>query len=930
MTKGPQPRRVPSGPVDTTLATSPVLETKLYVPRLRRGTVVRPRLLERLSRGAESKLTLVSAPAGFGKSTLVAEWLRSAAADGPPAAWLSLDPAESQPEPFWTYLIAALQTVAPRVGSSALALLRSPQAPPIEAVLATLLNDLGALPGDVVLVLDDYHVVETHDVHAGMTYLLEHLPPQAHVVVITRADPPLPLARLRARGELAEIRAADLRFTPAEAAGYLNGAMGLDLAEGDVAALEGRTEGWIAALQLAALSIQGRDDAAGFIAGFSGDDRYIVDYLVEEVLHRQPEPVRTFLLQTSILSLLSGPLCDAVTGFEGGRAMLEALDRRNLFLVPLDDRREWYRYHHLFADVLRARLGDEQPDLAPELHRRASLWYERNQDTAQAIQHALAGADFDRAADLIEVAMPAMTRLRQEATLTAWLQALPDGLLRVRPVLSDAYAGSILLRGEVEGVEERLRDAERWLGATGEAADGADEQGGPIVVDEVAFRRLPGSLAVHRAGQARIRGDVAGTVAHARRALDLVGADDHLARGGGAALLALASWTTGDLEGAAGWYPAAIESLEKAGHLSDAIGCGLALADIRLAQGRLGDASRIFERGLALATAQGGYVLRGAADMHVGISGILRERDDLDGARRQLQLAAELGEDNGMPQNRYRSRVAAAAIRQVEGDMDGALELLADAERCYVGDFSPDVRPVDAIRARVLVAGGRAAEGLEWARGRGLSADDDLSYLHEFEHITLARVLLAARDPDGGSRRQAMGLLERLLRAADAGGRNAAVIEILILQALAHRALGDARPALDALARALQLAEPEGWVRVFADEGAPMASLLETAAESAPTRAYARRLRSALAPARSRVAAGGALAEPLSERELDVLRLLAGDLDGPGIADELVVSLNTVRSHTKSIYAKLGVNSRREAVRRAGELGLLSRSRRTE
>jgi LuxR family transcriptional regulator, maltose regulon positive regulatory protein len=915
-------------PVDRTLATSPLLETKLYLSRLRRGIVVRPRLLERLSRGAESKLTLISAPAGFGKSTLVAEWIAAAPTGGPSAAWLSLDQADSQPGSFWTYLIAALQTAIPGVGSSALALLQGPQSPPIEAVLATLLNDLGALQGDVVLVLDDYHAVDAHDVDHGMAFLLEHLPPQVRVVITTRADPALPLARFRGRGELVEIRAADLRFTPDEAAAYLNEAMGLQLPARDVAALEGRTEGWIAALQLAALSIQGRDDVASFIAGFSGDDRYIVDYLVEEVLHRQPEAVRSFLLQTSILSLLSGPLCDAVTGLDGGRATLETLDRRNLFLVPLDDRRQWYRYHHLFADVLRARLIDEQPGRVPELHCRASAWYEQHGDRSEAIRHAMAGEDFDRAADLVELAIPALTQRRQEATLTKWLEALPDRVLRVRPVLSDAYAGSLLVRGEVEGVEERLQDAERWLGAIGETVDGSAGRAGMMVVaDQGAFRQLPGSLAVHRAGQARILGDVAGTVAHARRALDLVGEDDHLARGGAAALLALASWTTGDLEAAAGWYPAGMASLEKAGHLSDVIGCGLALADIRLAQGHLGEALRLFERGLALATGQGGHVLRGAADMHVGISAILRERDDLEGARRQLQLGAELGEENGLPQNRYRSRVALAAIRQVEGDLDGALDLLTEAERLYVGDFSPDVRPVAALKARAWVMQDRLNDAFHWTREQGLSAEDDLSYLREFEHITLARMLLARRVQD--DRSMGLELLERLLRSAQDGGRTASVIEILVLQALGHQARGDALAALVPLERALALAEPEGYVRIFVDEGAPMALLLDSAAEHTGVPAFVHRLRWAFGSAEARTAAKPPLVEPLSERELDVLRLLAGELDGPGIAAELVVSLNTVRSHTKSIYAKLGVNSRREAIRRAAELDLLSRTRRS-
>jgi LuxR family maltose regulon positive regulatory protein len=904
----------------------PLLETKLYVPKLRRGLVTRPRLIERLSRGSESKLTLVSAPAGFGKTTLLAEWLAATPEAERSTAWLSLDPSDNQAASFWTYLITALQTVAPGVGGHALSLLRGAQPPPIEMVLTTLLNELGAVPNDVVLVLNDYHVVDAHDVQAGMAFLLEHLPAQVHLVIATRADPALPLARLRARGELIEVRGSDLRFTPDEAAAYLNEAMELGLAERDVAALEGRTEGWIAALQLAALSIRGRDDVAGFIAGFAGDDRYIVDYLVEEVLHRQPEPVRSFLLQTSILERLSGPLCDAVTGQAGGKVTLEALDRANLFLVPLDDRRRWYRYHQLFADVLRARLLDEEPDRVPELHRRASDWYEQEGDRSEAIRHAMAGDAVARAADLVELAIPATVQQRREATLRRWLEALPDEVLRVRPVLSNAYAGSLLVRGEVEGVEERLRDAERWLDATGRASG---QGGSMVVVDEAAFRRLPGSIAVHRSGQALILGDAAGAAVHARRVLDLVSHDDHVERGGASALLALASWSTGDLEAAGRLYATGMASLEKAGHLSDVIGCALALADIRLAQGRLGDALRTFERGLALATGQGGQVLRGAADMHVGISTVLRERDDLEGARRQLSEAEALGEENGLPQNRYRSRVARAAILHAEGDLDGALELLTEAERCYVGDFSPDVRPVAAVTARVQIARGKLSEAWGWAREHGVTAADELSYVHEFEHATLARLLLAQGTRDRADDRigEAIELTERLLAAAYDGGRQGSAIDILVVQALARHARDDAAGALASLARAVALAEPEGYVRVVVNEGPPMATLLKLAAKKPNAPGYVRRLLAAVVTVEGLSTVGQPLIEPLSERELEVLRLLGSELGGPDIARELVVSPNTVRTHTKSIYAKLGVNSRRAAVRRGAELGLLSRTR---
>ena len=903
----------------------PLLETKLHVPRLRRGLVTRPRLSDRLSRGAESALTLVSAPAGFGKTTLLTEWLAAAPADGRSAAWLSLDQRDNDSAVFWTYLVTALQTAAHGVGAGALLLLQSPQSP-IETVLATLVNDLHATPNDVVLVLDDYHVIEARDVQDGMTFLLEHLPPQIHLVIASRADPALPLARLRGRGELVEIRGADLRFTPDEAAEYLNEAMGLTLTAEDVDALEGRTEGWIAALQLAALSMQGRDDIAGFIAGFAGDDRYIVDYLVEEVLQRQPEHVRSFLLQTSILSRLNGSLCDAVTGQDGGKAMLEALDRGNLFLVSLDDRRQWYRYQHLFRDVLRARLLDEQPDRVHELHRRASGWYEQNGERSEAIHHAMAGEAFERAADLVELAIPAMSRGRREATLRRWLEALPDEVITVRPVLSVGYAAALLVHGELEGVEARLRDAERWLGTTAGAPESRAPSTAMVVVDDEAFRGLPSAIAVYRAAQAWVLGDVAGTMTHARRALDLVGADGHLGRGAAAGMLGLAHWTSGDLDAAHRWWADSQASLEKAGHHSDMLGCAIALADIRIAQGRLHEAMSTYERGLKVATAQGPPVLRGAADMHVGMSGLLRERNDLDAALQHLLTSRELGEHVGLPQNRHRWRVAMARVREAKGDLAGALDLLDEAERLYNGDLFPDVRPIAALRARVLAAQGKLDEALSWARERGLSVDDDLSYLREFEHITLARVLLARYTAERADRsnHEATRLLERLLRAAEEGARTGSVIEILVLQALAHQTQGDIPAALASLQRALMLSEPEGYVRVFVDEGPPMASLLRAVAKQGIAPNYVRRLLAALNKTDDSTPVTQGLIDPLSERELVVLRLLGTDLGGPEIARELIVSLNTVRTHTKNIYAKLGVTNRRAAVRRAQELRLLS------
>src|SRR5579863_8395758 len=664
------PEPLPTAPVSPGPAA--LLETKFYVPRSRRDLVPRPRLAERLDRGSASKLMLVSAPAGFGKTTLLTEWLAAgpaAPADQRLAAWLSLDRGDNDRASFWTYVIAALRTAAPAVGESALALLQAPRPSPIETVLTALLNDLGGIASDIVLVLDDYHVIDAREVQDGMAFLLDHLPPGLHVVIASRSDPALPLARLRARGELAEIRAAELRFTPDEAAAYLNELMGLRLTARDVAALEGRTEGWIAALQLAALSMQGRDDVAGFIAGFAGDDRYVVDYLAEEVLQRQPDRVQAFLLQTSILGRLTGPLCDAVTGQGGGKAMMEALDRGNLFLVPLDDRRQWYRYHHLFADVLQARLLDERPGQVPDLHRRASAWYQQNGESPVAIGHALAARDFDLAADLIERAIPAMRITRQEATVRGWLELIPDEVIRVRPVLIVAVAWVLLSDGQFEGVDGRLRDAERWLDAAqGTGAGSPAAPAGMVVVNEEEYRRLPGTIETYRAALALARGEPLGAVRHAQRALDLAPAEEHRLRASAAGMMAIAFWGSGDLEGAYSAWAECVAGLRRAGHIADIFGCTIAMADIQLVQGRLGAAMRTYEQALQRADEQSGPVLRGTADMYVGMSEVYRERDDLAAATRQLLRSQELGEAIGLPQNRYRWRVAMARLREAEGD----------------------------------------------------------------------------------------------------------------------------------------------------------------------------------------------------------------------------------------------------------------------
>ena len=878
-----------------------IIQTKLYVPSPRRATVPRSRLSERLSRGIDARLVLVSAPAGFGKTTLLSAWLAAAARPARLTAWLSLDQSDNDPAAFWTYVIAALRTVAPAVGARSLALIDEAQTP-TEVALGALLNEVNELQADLVLVLDDYHVIDDRRIHGGVAFLLDRLPPHAHLVIASRADPPLPLARLRARGDLLEIRAADLRFTPDEAAAYFKDVMALDLAAGELDILAERTEGWIAALQLAALSMRGRDNIAEFIRGFAGDDRYIVDYLAEEVLQRQAEHVREFLLRTSVLNRLTGPLCDAVTGQDGGKATLEALDRANLFLVPLDDRRQWYRYHHLFGDVLRAHLANERPDLVVELHRRASTWYERNGDRPEAIRHALIAEEFGHAADLVELEWPALARARQEVTLRGWLDALPEEVLRGRPVLSNAFAGILLSSGELKGVDQRLRDAELWLTPDGHADGYAAEL---VVVDAEEFRKLPGSVALHRAGYALARGNLAETVNHARRALDLAPEDDRLTRGGATALTGLAAWASGDLETAYRTYAEGMADVERGGHLSGTVGRAVTLADIRVAQGRLREAMHIYEQALRLANEQGGAVVRGTADMYVGLSELQREQNELDAANQSLLRSQEIGEQSGFAQNRYRWRVAMARIHEARGDLDGALALLGEAEPLFMIDLSPNVRPIAAMRARVLVRQRRTDEALHWAREQGLSVEDDLTYLHEYEHITFARLLLATDNVI-----EAAALLERLLQAAEHGGRTGSVIQILVLLALANQLRGDMRAALARLERALTLAEPEGYVRMFVDEGPPMAALLSEAERHGIAPGYPQRLLTHSATPKGPSRAAQQLVEPLSDRELEVLRLLATDLDGPEIASQLVVSLTPLAAllpHAQQRYAAVPV-----------------------
>jgi LuxR family maltose regulon positive regulatory protein len=899
-----------------------LVHTKLALPRTRTTLVDRTRLAEELTHARDAALVLVSAPPGFGKTTLLA----SALGGRTPLAWVSLDARDSEPSRFWAYVLHALEGASPGCASAAMALLEASTST-LDDVVAGLVNELSVRPEHLTLVLDDYHLADSTEVSRSVALLLEHRPAQLHLVISTRADPALPLSRLRARGELVELRAADLRFTAEEAGSYLNRIQGLNLASADVEALESRTEGWAAALQLAALSLRGRDDASTFIASFAGDDHYVVDYLVDEVLDQQPRHLRRFLLDTSMLERLCGSLCDAVTSpAEGmpGSAVLELLERRNLLVVPLDDHRRWYRYHHLFADVLQARLLTERPQDVPGLHGRASGWYERAGELEGAIGHAFAAGDLDRAADLIEVATPELRRQRAEGLLRTWLPLVPDEVVARRPVLASNFVGALMASNLFDGVADRLDALERALTSPVESL---------VVRDRHEWERLPAVVATQRAGLALVAGDLGTTIAQAEEALVRAAKDDQLTRASASALKGLASWTTGDLAAAREAYLAATQGLAATGHISDALGCTVTVVDLALQHGDLQAAQLAAQRALDLAGAttadpDRGRLVRGTADMWVALARVAWERGHSEETAQHLDRASDLGEAAGLPQQPYRWRVAMARLRESQGDMAAADALLDEAERLFNSDFSPNVRPVPATRARLHIRTGALTAARQWAASAGVAADDEVSYLREYEHLTLAWLLLAehAVTDEATCAERAISLLHRLHDAAAGAERAGSRIEASLGLATAYDRYGRTDEALRWLQDAVDLTHPNGWVRPFLDAGPQACALLRQlrgAGQFADAVAAAGRPSS---PARTdeSTPAGGAppLVDPLSSRELDVLRLLGSDLDGPAIARHLNVSVATVRTHTQHIYTKLGVNNRRAAVRRAHQLNL--------
>ena len=904
----------------------PLVLTKVQPPRLRSVLVQRSRLLHQLEQAREGPLTLLSAPAGFGKTTLLTSWLASR---GTPAAWFSVEPEDNDPVRFFTYLLTALQRLDRHLGSSLLPLLQSPRPVPLETLLALLLNELSARQGpSLVLVLDDFHVITSEPIHRATVYLVEHLPPQLHLVLASRADPPLPLARLRARGQLSELRAADLRFGQEEADQFLRSVMRLNLSGQESALLQSRTEGWIAGLQFAALALQGRPDSAAFLSAFSGSHRFVLDYLSQEVLARQPPAIQSFLLSTSILERLSGPLCEAVTGQQGSQLILEALERANLFVISLDEERQWYRYHHLFAEVLRNHLKQHHPDLIPALHRRASAWYEQHGLPAEAVQYALAVPDVELAARLIEpIALPAAFQ-GQLFTVLGWLSALPEALVRTRPFLCVYYARLLMYSNQLEAAKVRLQEAE----------EGIREE----MPAQQAQTILGGVLAV-RAGIAYFSGDFPHAISLARQALALLPTAEVFPRASATVYTIRAYLINGDVTPAAEReVAAAVASVRISGNLFATVISICLLAQLHVLQGRLRQATATYAQVVqAVLRPDVLHATFGSLSYYFGLGDLLREWNELETAEQHLvQGMTQCNEERSLdPSMAVLGYTALARVQQARGNTRDALATLdALAQVAEQRDFPPHLMTqVVAVRAQLELTQGNLPAALRWAETSGLSPDDaELSYPHEREYLTLARVRIAQgrANPSGPFLDDALALLERLLAEAQAKGRMHSVLEILVLKALALQGRGDLPAALDTLVQALNLAQPEGYVRLFLDEGPPLLSLLSQVGETDPMlQGYVQKLlaHARLAPAPLPPASSHdhepsqqlLLGEPLSEREREVLHLMAEGASNEEIAERLVIALGTAKRHVSNILAKLTVSNRTQAVARAREVGLL-------
>ncbi len=907
------------------LSQTPLLAVKLRQPRIRASIVSRARLTERLDAGLSRALTLVSAPVGFGKTTLVSEWL-AGPAEGIPAAWLSLDEDDNDLTRFLTYVVAALSGVQEGMGSAALIMLRSHQPPPIRAVLTSLLNDLAGVPDDLILVLDDYQEIDAPAVHDAVAFLIGNLPTRAHLVIATRSDPPLSLSRLRARDQLVELRGSDLLFTLEEAETFLNRVMGLSLGAGDVAALQSSTEGWIVGLQLVAVSIQGRRDVAGLLSTVTGAHRYIVDYLVEEVLSRQPEEIRQFLLRTSILTELSGPLCDAVTGRTDSAGVLVRMERDNLFVTPLDEERRWYRYHHLFRDCLSGRLAEDEPGRVSELHLRASRWYERQGLVDEAIGHALLAQDFDAAARLVEEQAPLVLGQGGIVFLLNWVNRLPEALVRSRPHLCVLVGAALALGGQLEASESYLDSAEGALAGIGQA----DAQ------------VLQGRVAAVRASVAGQRADPRRAVEHASHALSRLPSSERFMRSLAAFNLGDAHLSTGEVVPASAAFADAVDLSLVTGSLHMVMVSFAYLARTHMLRGRLREAEQVCERALkvvAEVSETPSQKIPTVGMLYAYMGHVRREMDDLDGAGDYLGQALELGEQSGYVDTLAATYWGLARLRRAQADVQAGLAMIERAiETVQEQRLTVMRRLLLAERADLLVALDRLEEAARWAREHRVGEAIDVGLPHERECLSLVRLRLAR-----GETVEALKLLARLLGPAETAGRFGVVIEILTLQALALDQNGELAPAVVSLERALTLAEPEGYVRTFADHGEPMARLLRLLSARGIAPRYVARLLAAIEGSGGGGPGSGderSSATPLptpdtrhptpgvdllTAREIEVLRLLAAGAPNQRIAGELTVSVGTVKAHISHILGKIGASNRTEAVARARELGLLER-----
>jgi LuxR family transcriptional regulator, maltose regulon positive regulatory protein len=900
-----------------------LVSTKLRPYQERPKLVARPRLIAKLEREAGRKLTLISAPAGFGKTTSLVEWLSERAEGEGSVAWLSLDQGDNDPTRFLSYLMAALGTVQEGIGESILSALRSPEPPRIEVIMAALINELTVLPGELAIVLTDYHVIDSEPVHEVLTFLLEHLPSNVHLVISSRIDPPLQLSRLRARNQMIELGAAELSFTSEEAATFLNSVMGLNLSAEDVAMLEERTEGWIAGLQLAALSMRDRKDIPSFLQAFSGSHRDVLDYLAEEVLERQPGRMREFLLETSIADYLTGALCDALTGRPDGQEMLERLEKDNLFVVALDEERRWYRYHHLFAEFLRTRLERESPERIKALHCRAAVWYEQNGLISEAVGHALA-EDHERAADLVEQVIGEMWSRGEVLTLLDWLESLPEETKRHRPRLLLEHATALMVVGRLDEVEPLLREAEHAAGGSR-----ADSVGDQVDTGEALRRYVLGYVATIRAWRTVRLGDPQGAIALARQALALLPKDDSRSRNIAAFSLAGAYQDAGDLPAASAVFAEISERGLAAGHDYMALGAMGHQAELQMAQGRLCEAEVILRRALQLAAERGGASLHATGEVHVAMGQLSYEWNVLDSAAHRLKEGMELARRINRFDTLVDAYIALSRVQRARGEVEGTLEATQEADRlAQRSGVGEEIVKAAVWKARLhLTMGDLATAAIEQERATGASGGLPYS-VRDIERIGLARLLVAREEHD-----EALEMLARLREAAEASGKTGKALEILALEAVALQAKGEKEQAAGTLARALALAEPEGYVRTFADEGSPMAALLSEVLDAkqrgclAPDvpAYYLRKLSAELERDTSGAAApaGGELPEPLSERELEVLALLAAGKSNRQIASELFVALSTVKTHIKNIYGKLDARNRMQAVSRARELNLL-------